>query len=86
MCVCCVDEVNQFTCDCPDGYYGRNCESGENGVWSWWDVCLGRWGVCLFVLMEIQSAINQFTCDCPDGYYGRICESGENGMSVGLCV
>ena len=43
----CIDGANQFTCDCRDGYYGRNCESGENGVWSWWGVCLGRWGVCL---------------------------------------
>ena len=52
MCVCCVDEVNQFTCDCPDGYYGRNCESGENGVWSWWGVFLGRWGCVFVVLMK----------------------------------
>lgn len=25
----CIDEVNDYTCACVDGYEGKNCEIGE---------------------------------------------------------
>ena len=26
----CVDEVNGYTCNCEDGFTGKNCENGSN--------------------------------------------------------
>ena len=26
----CTDRINAYTCDCADGYFGTNCETGNN--------------------------------------------------------
>ena len=28
----CIDAVNNYTCNCVDGYTGRNCSIGKNSV------------------------------------------------------
>ena len=28
----CIDAVNDYTCNCVDGYTGRNCSIGKNRV------------------------------------------------------
>ena len=28
----CTDEINDYTCNCVEGYDGANCENGNSGV------------------------------------------------------
>ena len=28
----CTDQVNGYTCNCVDGYYGSDCETGNNTI------------------------------------------------------
>ncbi len=28
----CVDGVNQYTCDCPDGFLGSTCQTGNQSI------------------------------------------------------
>ena len=28
----CTDQVNGYTCNCVDGYYGNDCETGNNTI------------------------------------------------------
>ena len=63
----CVDNVNSFSCVCPPGLTGNNCEiiddhcvhlrPCQNGA-----TCLRRSGT--------------YQCQCTDGYSGRDCEEG----------
>jgi len=61
----CQDDINAYTCTCPAGYAGTDCEINiddcspnpcENG------------GTC-------QDDINAYTCTCPIGYSGTNCET-----------
>lgn len=51
---------NDGTCDCPDGYYGVNC---ENEV----DPCKG-------VRCLNGGSCDDGECDCPEGYDGEFCQ------------
>ena len=58
----CAVTGNQYTCDCPTGYFGTNCEERTcpDGP------CLNG-GVC-------EKFGSQNACSCPTGYSGSNCE------------
>lgn len=61
----CVDLVNSYLCQCPEGFTGMNCDHSS-------DECslypCQNGGTC-------QEGANGYTCTCPPGYTGRNCSS-----------
>uniref|UniRef100_A0A8C5AJW8 Delta-like protein n=1 Tax=Gadus morhua TaxID=8049 RepID=A0A8C5AJW8_GADMO len=60
----CVDLVNSYLCQCPEGFSGMNCD--HTG-----DECSAypchNGGTCE------DDALSGYTCSCPPGYTGRNC-------------
>jgi hypothetical protein len=50
------------TCDCPEGFWGNNCENE--------DLCITQNIVC-----ENGGTCENGICNCPEGYVGTNCES-----------
>lgn len=63
----CVDQVNNFKCECSDGFTGENCEININDCAA--KSCMNN-GVCI-------DKINSYQCICSMGYVGIICEESE---------
>ena len=61
----CTDDVNGYTCTCPAGYEGTNCETNIDDCSP--NPCLNG-GAC-------TDDVNGYTCTCPAGYSGTNCET-----------
>eukprot|EP00057_Strongylocentrotus_purpuratus_P013451 XP_011667925.1 PREDICTED: fibropellin-1-like [Strongylocentrotus purpuratus] len=68
----CIDEVNNFTCNCAAGYKGDTCQTVlcdlsncQNG------------GTC--------TPFGQ-PCNCPPGFTGDLCENAPQGLSNGAII
>ena len=59
----CTDGINSYTCECPPGYEGTNCETNINECTP--NPCQNG-GTC-------TDGINSYTCECPQGYEGMNC-------------
>ena len=57
----CVQGDNNYTCSCPGGFQGRNCEENI-------DDCLGI--RCQGQYSRCQDAVMSYQCVCLDGYAG----------------
>ncbi|XP_053553240.1 protein jagged-2 isoform X1 [Bombina bombina] len=60
---CINSEPDEYYCDCPDGYSGKNCEIAEHACAS--NPCAND-GTC----HEVSSG---FQCHCPPGWTGPTC-------------
>lgn len=71
----CVDLVNSYLCQCPDGFTGMNCD--RTG-----DECAAypcqNGGTC-------QLGADGYSCTCPPGYTGRNCSSPINRCEHNPC-
>ena len=64
----CRDEVNNFVCQCRNGFTGQRCENANDYCSTRQNPCLNG-GTCRN-LPESAST----TCDCPPGYGGDFCQ------------
>ena len=63
----CVDQVNEFICECAPGYTGSTCAENIDECVS--TPCVNG-GMCL-------DHVDYYTCCCPQGYTGVNCEISE---------
>ena len=64
----CNDGINDYHCDCQNGWEGKNCEKNIDECAS--DPCRNG-GTC-------KDAIGHYTCECLPGYHGNDCEKDVN--------
>ena len=79
----CTDLINGFSCLCPDGFTGDQCQHDLRCQSSKAPKCLNN-GVCV-------SSTNGVFCQCPLGFKGTLCETdvddcGERSCVQGTCV
>lgn len=68
----CVDGINEYTCLCPEGYYGKFCEKGPEVslLYHQTSPCENhecKHGTC-FLPNPHKS---DYLCKCDDGYTGK---------------
>ena len=51
----CIDAVNNYTCNCVDGYTGKNCSIGKNSVSVSEDILLFQLNVSVVVTGYVES-------------------------------
>ncbi len=71
----CLDLVDSYLCQCPEGFTGTHCEDNI-------DECANypcqNGGTC-------QDGFNDYTCTCPPGYAGKNCTSAVNKCVHNTC-
>lgn len=71
----CVDLVNSYLCQCPDGFTGMNCDHAGDECSAY--PCQNG-GTC-------QEGPDGYSCTCPPGYTGRNCSSPINRCEHNPC-
>ncbi|KAK2854176.1 hypothetical protein Q5P01_006837 [Channa striata] len=74
----CVDLVNSFLCQCPEGFFGPNCEDSSSVSANCLSFPCQNGGTC-------QEGVNSYTCTCPPGYTGKNCSSPISRCSHNPC-
>ncbi|CAF0759754.1 unnamed protein product [Brachionus calyciflorus] len=75
---CLLDTKNntQYTCNCTDGYHGKNCEL-KTGCYS--NPC--KKGKC----MNLKSNPSDFVCTCEKGIVGKKCDTDNPCLKKNPC-
>ncbi|KAF3686311.1 Delta-like protein A [Channa argus] len=74
----CVDLVNSYLCQCPEGFFGPNCEDSSSISGNCLSFPCQNGGTC-------QEGVNGYTCNCPPGYTGKNCSSPISRCSHNPC-
>lgn len=72
----CIDEVNNYKCQCPDGYSGTLCQEAVSACLS--NPCMNG-GQCI----DIEAG--GYYCRCRTGFKGSNCEIAEMGCDHSAC-
>ena len=71
----CVDELNNYRCNCLPGFTDKRCEADI-------DDCAAKpckHGSCF-------DFINRYQCECDEGYEGRNCDMNTNDCNIDTCI
>ncbi|XP_072168039.1 uncharacterized protein [Diadema setosum] len=79
----CLDGFFDYSCMCPAGYSGTNCETGKYPITIYIDECMSD--PCLNGATCIDG-INGFTCMCALDFTGNRCENDINQCASSPCV
>ena len=71
----CIDEIDQFSCQCQAGFSGKTCQHNINECLS--SPCQNS-ATC-------QDGINMYTCTCVPGFTGQQCEVNIDKCSSSPC-
>lgn len=80
----CVDGMRSYTCKCPAGVTGENCQTDINECKAAVEPCTAP-KVC-------SNTVGSYACTCPAGYTGSNCETDINECesnpceNTGMCV
>ncbi|KAK7103541.1 hypothetical protein V1264_018417 [Littorina saxatilis] len=74
--ICRNTKPDQYECDCPKGFTGRNCEIAEHACTR--NPC-GHGGTCVDI-------INGFACNCPTGWTGPTCLTNIDECQSNPCL
>lgn len=69
------DGINSYSCLCPNGYYGLNCETVNDRCAS--SPCHNG--------ANCTDTTNGFECSCLPGYTGTACETNVNDCAPNPC-
>lgn len=77
-CLCCQQDLeNDYSCTCPQGFYGKNCEIIAM-------TCAD--GPCFNGGTCVETATGGYTCRCPPSYTGSNCEKKLDRCSNRPCL
>lgn len=65
----CENTQGSYVCHCQDGYFGKNCQEGDNYCRS--SPCV--YGTC-------ENLVDTFKCHCKYGYFGQTCQLSTFGF------
>ncbi|KAI4877768.1 hypothetical protein NFI96_021892 [Prochilodus magdalenae] len=73
---CLNTEPDEYRCDCPEGYSGKNCEIAEHACMS--NPCANG-GTC-------HEVASRFECHCPPGWTGPTCAKDKDECMSSPCA
>ncbi|KAL6488015.1 hypothetical protein MHYP_G00046410 [Metynnis hypsauchen] len=73
---CLNTEPDEYHCDCPEGYSGKNCEIAEHACMS--NPCANG-GTC-------HEVASRFECHCPPGWTGPTCAKDKDECMSSPCA
>ena len=69
--ICISSNGTNFTCDCPNGFYGDECQINPCS-----DAPCENGGSCISI------SETNFTCECEFGFHGDLCEFKDGKMEI----